>query len=313
MISVVAVNPSKSALRGLSNQLWDSKDELILVLEPGSEGEVALRATQEVFGELRITVMERPLTWTMFWDSYPPAFGAAGNDWIWSLPLDVVPAPTALETIRAGLSADSGAKIHLFRAFGPGNVLMPAFRGDSALLGPKTITMSCAVVPKGLAKLATFGSNEWGDAFWLAEMHRLHISGEEALVWHNKLVSLRDTERPIRERRAKAGEKIRVVSSFESKTQWKGWSIFPAIDSSSEPAATVLVGDADEGRIHLLPEWQGRGLYVSLVQFLLEARAGESTSVRVSDVTEGERVALEGAGFTLHGDTAVHAGLCARW
>jgi len=306
MVSVVAVNPSASALRAFSNQIWLPSDELILVLDPGSEGEAALRAAKDVFGDLKITVMDRPLTWSMFWDSFPPAFQAARNDWIWALPLDTVPAPTALETIRAGLSEDSGAKIHLFRGFGPGNVLMPSHHGTSALLGPKTITMSCAVVPRGLAQFATFGANEWGDAFWLAEMHRLHISGEEAIVWHNKLTSLRDVERPIREKRQRPIDKPVIWPN--------SWSIYPAFDSSSEPVATVTISvEGDDGFIDLKPAWRGRGLFVFLLHFLLEARAGGPVSLSTSDATEGERVALEGAGFALRAGTAVHPGLCERW
>lgn len=290
MLSLILSSPIRlGQLRSLRNQRWSPTDEAIVFVAPGEEAELAVQGLQVAGLIPNLKVLEPPMEERLPpWDALVQGVAEAANDWVWLLPPEMKPAPMALETIRGAIEAREDAKIHVFRAYGLNGCLMPSHPAREAFV-PREMTVACAVVPRGLARLATFHAGQWGDLAWLDEAARLHPAGEGSVVWHNRLVAVRDTDTVyIEERLGDATPR---------------WSFRPQefIKTSEKEEVGTLelahVGEGWLGQLRLAEKARGMGYRAPLARFALEA-------------CSGERLTLRGPG---EDDVEEHAGLCYLW
>lgn len=317
MITVVALEPSSTALRALLNQQWLSSDEIIVVAKPGSETEIGARALAATGAPVRIEApaLEQRLP---PWDPFITWFKAASNDWVWALPPEAIPAPRSVEDIHFALNNRNDAKIHLFRVYNSQSQLLPSHPSREVII-PRQIALQCAVVPRGLAQLAQFHAGQWGDISWLHEVASLHPSGSDAIVWHNRLIATRDYDRPVLERRL---HESKFPFSPPAETH-DHWAFTPSEFTGHKEAPCAYMGidevdSAVTGWIAIQSAWDGKGFRLPLLKFSLEAASGlpvslvlgTESSIKLSpDVS----AAYKAAGFTVSGNTASHKGLCALW
>lgn len=292
MISLILENPTPGAIRSLLNQDWDRfaplYPEIHFITRPGSVGDVAARAVSWP-GPV---VFHAPPTEPVCppWDGVISAIRAATMDWVWVIPPGIVPAPRSLTDIHHILTARSDAKIHLFHSFASQMIPEPITFANATpdqLFTPRTITAECAVLPRGLAQLATFISGDFGDVAWLAEAHRLHPSGDDSLVRHHILIAANDREPPIRESRISAP--LDSKFGFPFTTEHTNWvfhpdpDMFPLAADTTSPCAALALDFVNPEWVGIFPVvfpgWENQGIYRPLIHFAMLASGGRPLSI----------------------------------
>jgi hypothetical protein len=343
MISIICHHPTPGTIRSLRSQIFPPNAEVILITRPGSEGEVAAAAID--LG-VKVQMLTDSINHTCPpYDSFIEAIPFATNDLVWLLPPSFIPAPRALADITSALSPpEPGAKIHLFRAIGAMTFPVHWHSDDpSEIITPREIILPCAVIPKGLAQLASFTTGEFGDVAFLSEVARLHPAGKDAVIKHNRLIAMRDLDPSLREERIDATLDPRFGLSFPVPTEpgdhWLFYpdpAIFPLHPDPASPCASLSIslrsgiasksislrsGAASTSDFYaailptIFPGWEFHGIFRPLMTFALYAAGGRLVSLaspQLTDLSEGKRAALRDLGYR-RGNLSygyIHNGLC---